>query len=346
MKTFSYLIPLIILLAACSEKTQEVKEKSVFDDRMTVKTTHLESLNSADEIEALAVVISENEAKPSFKTGGVIARTFVKEGDLVRKGQLLATLHMQEIDASVAQALQAVSKAERDLARVKNLYADSVATLEQFQNAGTALDFAKKNQEIAEFNKQYSEVRSPIQGKVVKQILHEGEVTGPGTPVFAILGIGQADWKVMAGLIDKDWARIQVGDAAIVRLDAYPGESLEAKVSDKSVIGGDASGRINIELKMTSKPGGLAAGMVGKVNIKPRISTQSAYLPVEAITRANGRKATVFKNDGGKVISQVVSIGEISNGLIQIFDGVDSSDEIITTGAMYLENGDSIIVKN
>ncbi len=116
------------------------------------------SLSLDDVIHVTGVVQSDTEAKPSFKTGGVIARTYVEEGDYVSKGQLLAQLNMTEIDAQATQAKFAVEKAMRDQQRVENLYRDSIATLEQFQNAGTAVEMAKKSLQIAEFNVAYSQM--------------------------------------------------------------------------------------------------------------------------------------------------------------------------------------------
>ena len=58
----------------------------------------------------------------------------------------------------------------RDLQRVTNLHADSVATLEQVQNAGTALEVARQNQTIAQFNQQYSEVQIANQRKNRKTV--------------------------------------------------------------------------------------------------------------------------------------------------------------------------------
>ena len=60
------------------------------------------------------------------------------------------------------------------LARVKNLYADSVATLEQLQNVQTAYDVSIESLKIAEFNQSYSKVIAPSAGIVVKQLMREG----------------------------------------------------------------------------------------------------------------------------------------------------------------------------
>lgn len=343
--TFPFIL-LLFAIISCKKTDEVVVEKPTIDNRIVVKTTQVDITNLSNSIEAIAIVTSESEAKPAFKTGGVIQSTYVKEGDFVKKGQLLARLNMQEIDATVAQADQGVIKADRDLARVKNLFADSVATLEQVQNAGSALEFARKNLEIAKFNRQYSETRAPISGKVIKQIMHEGEITGPGTPVFAILGVGNSDWKISAGLIDKDWARVKVGDEAIVILDAYPSQQFECRVSDKSVIGGSASGRIDVELKFKNPTKALAAGLIGKVNITPSESVSGTFLPIEAITRSNGKNAIVFKNVQGQAVATSVKTGQIEKNKIAILSGIQAGDEIITTGAMYIEDGDSILIKN
>jgi multidrug efflux system membrane fusion protein len=173
-----------------------------------VRTTPLTQSGLQDVIHVTGVIQSDTEAKPSFKTGGVIARTYVEEGDYVKKGQLLAQLDMTEIEAQANQAKFAVEKAQRDQQRVENLYRDSIATLEQWQNATTAVDMAKKSLQIAEFNVAYSQIHSPVEGKVITQLMQEGEITGPGVPVYYIMGVKQADWKLVAGLTDKNWGKI------------------------------------------------------------------------------------------------------------------------------------------
>src|SRR5262245_50620066 len=82
-------------------------------------------------ITATGTLGPKEEVPLSFKIGGVVAQILVDEGQAVRKGQTLASLELAEIDASVTRARSAAEKAERDLARARRLYADSVATLEQ-----------------------------------------------------------------------------------------------------------------------------------------------------------------------------------------------------------------------
>lgn len=338
----TFFFTMILLLACKQEKAIEKSSQKDQDVNITiVKTVPINTSNENSGINSIGVVMSESEARPSFKTGGVIDKTFVKEGNNVKKGQLLATLIMSEINAQVNQAQEGLLKAERDLARVKNLYQDSVATLEQYQNVTTAYEVAKKTMEIARFNSNYSEVRAPIDGRVVKQIMHSGEVIGPGMPVYAIMGTGTKDWKIITGLVDNEWAAVNIGDEVVVNFDAYPSQSFTAKVTQKSAVGGNASGTFDIEVKLNTWPKTLAAGLLAKVKIKVK-NVSVNTIPVEALVQSNGAEGEIFTNENGIARKKKVIITKILGDKVAISKGLEGISNVITIGASYLEDGDKI----
>ena len=106
------------------------------------------------------------EMKLSFKTGGIIKEIKVREGQSCTKGEVLASLDLSEISAQVNQARIASEKAYRDLNRARNLYRDSVVTLEQYQNARSAYELAKNQKDIADFNLRHSMIKAPSDGKI------------------------------------------------------------------------------------------------------------------------------------------------------------------------------------
>ncbi len=180
-----FILPFVIisLLMGCGKK-KEVKKALIEDDIVAVKLADVSQANSTEAINTSGLVTSLQEARLSFKTGGIIEKIYVKEGQNVRRGQLLATLNLTEINAQVQQATESVNKSERDLKRVTNLYRDSVATLEQVQNLTTALSVAKQSLEIAAYNQGYSKIYASANGVIVKKLMNEGALAGPGTPVF------------------------------------------------------------------------------------------------------------------------------------------------------------------
>ena len=128
----------------------------------------------------------KEEVTLSFKVGGVIGRILVDEGQSVRAGDTLALLDLSEIDAGVTRARSAAEKAERDVARARRLYTDSVATLEQVQNTETARDVAGAELETALFNRRYAVIVAPAAGVILRRSAEPGELVQPGTPILTL----------------------------------------------------------------------------------------------------------------------------------------------------------------
>ncbi|MBL0026740.1 MAG: efflux RND transporter periplasmic adaptor subunit [Saprospiraceae bacterium] len=332
----------ICFLACRSEQKEEPQSMDYTVQEAFVKIYPVVSQTESSKIDVLGIVMSESEARPSFKTGGVIGKTFVKQGDMVNKGQLLALLEMSEIDSQVRQVEEGLKKAERDMMRVENLFADSVATLEQFQNSKTAYEVSKRSAEIARFNRNYSEIRSPISGKVIKQIMFKGEITGPGNPVYAIMGVGKQDWTIHAGLTDRDWARVEVNDHVSASFDAYPGEVYSGIVSNKTSIGGNTSGTFDVEIKLSNLPKNLAGGLVSKLNIFPTQKRSYTVIPIDALVKSDGKTAFAYTVVNNKAKKIELSIARLLGDKVAVSKGLEGVDFIVTTGAIYLEDGDNV----
>ena len=338
-----------LLLSACGPANAESEEVRVQPDLdvFYVQLDTVRRVTSAETIELIGTVASDEEAKPGFKTGGVVASIEVKEGDRLRRGQTIGRLNLTEIDAQVAQAELGVEKARRDLQRVENLYQDSVATREQYQNTQTALELAERQLEIAQFNRNYSVATAPIAGTVVRRLVNPGEVVGPGQPLVLIQGTGAGDWVVRASLTDDQWARVQVGDAAEIRFDAYPDLTLTGKLSDLSTIANPTGGTFPAEFSLPENSRRLAAGLVARVRLTPRTTdnTVTVRIPLPALAEADGQSAQVFvPGPDDRVVARIVTLGRIEDGWVEVTDGLQAGEVVVTAGAPWLRAGDRIAV--
>jgi RND family efflux transporter MFP subunit len=290
---------IITTVFACGKKKTD--KKTIADNEtVAVKLVDVSNANSTEPIKASGLISSLHEARLSFKTGGIIEKIFVKEGQNIAKGQLLATLNLTEINAQVSQAQENVSKIERDLKRVNALYRDSVATLEQVQNLTTALSVAKQSLQIAQYNQGYSKIYAPTNGVVVKKMMNEGELASSGSPVFFVNAAGANDWVVKVGIADKDWTRLKLGDKAEISLDAFPDVKFLANVTTLSQGADQASGLYQAELKISTQGKKMATGLFAKALIYPSIKYQYASVPVDAIIEGNGDQAFVYVVENGK----------------------------------------------
>jgi RND family efflux transporter MFP subunit len=336
-----------LLWVACGSKQKAVTDAAATSDslmRTHVRVALVSSNNTQETFSATGMVVSDNESKPGFKTGGIIRQMFVKEGDFVKAGQLIATLDMTEIEAQVQQAQEGLAKAQRDRDRAKNLLADSVATLELFQNATSAVEVATRTVQIAEFNKRFSEVRAPMSGKVLKVLQRAGEVVGPGMPVCFILGAGKADWRIKVGLADRDWSRVRLGESSEVKFDAYPGQRFAAKITDLAAAANPGSGTFDAELTLTNAPPRLAAGLVAVATFAPAQKQAAGFLPVEAIVETDGREAFVFVVEQGRARKQPVVISRFLGRQAELATPLPAGAEVVVAGAGFLTDGESVVV--
>jgi multidrug efflux system membrane fusion protein len=339
-------LALMLFLSACGAAAEKPKSALPGMEPIPVKLTPIEQVNSQRPIEVGGLLGTENDARLSFKTGGIIQRIHVKVGDPVRRGQLLATLDMTEITAAVKQAQLGVDKAQRDLDRVTALHRDSVATLEMLQNAQTGLDFAKQTLASAQFNATHSEIRSTADGFVLARVMNEGELAGPGMPVLAISATsGQSQWVLKAGLADREWSLLQVDDSATVQLDAYPGQTFQGRMTRKSLGADPYSGSFQVEIALDLGKTKPAAGLFGHATIYPSAKAQYWLLPYEAVLEANGDDAFVFVTSDRKVARKVpVKVAYLDNDKIAIAGGLEGYPAVITTGSAYLTDNSPITV--
>lgn len=342
LKNNLFIFCILFSIFACKKNTKQDANAALSDEFIVVKTCAVGKVTSAEPVMASGFVASDKEARMAFKTGGVIEKIYVQEGDEVKKGQLLARLNMTEINAQVTQAHEGLSKLERDLKRVTNLYKDSVATLEQLQNVTTGYNLAKQTVEIADFNKNFSDIRATSSGRIVKKIMNEGELVGPGMPVLYMTADGASDWTVKVGVSDKDWAQLKEGDAANITIDAYKNETFPARITNKAVSIDPASGLYQTELKFYRLPKQLAYGLFATAKMQPSSSRSYFSVPVDAIVEGNGSQASIFILQNGKAVRRQVQIASIANANVLINSGLEGNEQVITDGSAYLTDGVSV----
>jgi len=314
-------------------------EKSQAGEVNNVKVVSVEFSEGSIPVHAAGVIMPEEEIKLSFKTGGIVDKVLVKEGDRVRKGTLLASLNLSEISSQAELAGNAYEKAYRDFTRIRNLYADSVATLEQLQNATTALNMAKSNLDIARFNLERSKIVAPADGIILKQLVRENELVAPGYPVF-LFGLTGKMWKMTAGLADRDIIRVSPGDSAVVMPDAWPGVKLPGIVERTGELAGPLTGTFEVEIRFSDNGHRLAAGFIAGVDIFPSVFKKTVYVPAVSVIDADGNAGFIYALTDSSTVRRIkVVIAGIRGSEIAIENIPEGVTRIVSEGAAYLKDG-------
>jgi membrane fusion protein, multidrug efflux system len=289
------------------------------------------------------IVSFDNEMKLAFKFGGVVKRVTVREGQHIRSGEALAEIELAEIDAQVEQARQMADKAARDLARGERLQAEQVISLEQLQDLRTQASIAAATQRAADFNRRLAVIRAPADGIVLRRLVEPSELVPAGQPALVVAGSG-AGIIVKAALADRDMARLKLGDAATIGMDAFPGRQFDGSVAMISGAADPATGLFPIEVMVRAPPSPIASGMVARLKLLPEGGRASRLLhvPLTAIVEADGDKAFVYVVRDGHAVRRAVSVAFIDADSVALIAGVAAGESVVTDGALYLADNEAL----
>ena len=371
-KILLILIPIIlgtvILMAFNKNETEDLPSQKTIK---TVSVTTPQKTTYRKRIVTSGRLATKEEVKLSFKTGGIIRNIKVNEGQYVRKGQLLSELSLNEISAQVEQAQLGIEQsnitiknaklamqlAERDYKNAKGLYQDSVATLEQLENAEiqlnnarnqleaaqTGLNYNAKNAEIAKFNLQHSHIYAPANGTVLKKLASPNELIAPGNPVF-IFGSKDQAQVIRVNITDKDIIYVNFGDDAEVLFDAYPNKVFKGTVKEIASIADPYSGTYEVEIEVDANGRKLLSGFIGQVNLLTKEATDVVSVPIDALVSGNKNKGEVFIIENDIAKKQKVDILKIDGNQMFISNGIEAAQQVVTKGGGYLEHGEKVVV--
>lgn len=277
------------------------------------------------------------ELKLGFKTGGIIREIDAVEGTNVAAGTRIALLDTIEFTARRDKAQTALEKASRDLARAERLYSDSVATLEQLQNARSARRAARADLDIASFNISQAILVAPVRGKILKRLAEKSEVAGSGMPVV-IFASTDGNWIIKASIPDRDLPLIAIGDRATAAFDAIPQKEFSATLVRIAGAAHPVTGTFEIDLALESRHRTFRPGLIAAVRLYPQQQRKMAFIPASSLVDANGECGRVFALAANDSIAAVtVTIARLFGNLLAISGGLDGIDSVVTSGAAYID---------
>lgn len=337
---------LIVLSLAFAAAGCSSNDESAAPVATPVRVATVESGPAAPPIRTTGLLANKDEFRLSFKVGGVIKRIAVREGERVRRGQRLAEIEQTEIDAQVEQARQSFEKAQRDVERGERLYADKVISLEQLEDLRTQRAVAEAALNAAQFNWNYAAIVAPRDGTVLRRLAEERELVAAGSPVL-VLGASDQGFVVKAGIADREIVQVKLGDAAEVTLDAHPGAKLSGKVTEIASAADPASGMFGIEVALDPTSVPLKSGLVAKLSLVPASAASGtrAYVPIASIVEGQGRRASVYVLENDRARRRDVEVAFIANDRVAIESGVEVGEQVVTDGALYLDDGELVVAQ-
>jgi len=370
MKNTLPMLLLAIVMAGCASS------KPIQQAPQAVQAQRLDQNAAATDagLRFSAVVTPDMETPLAFRIPGyVIALKQVRgqdgrmrdieEGDRVGQGTVLARIRGTEYQDKVHQASgqaeaaeAAAVKAKLDYDRATRLFAsDSItkpdfdAARAQYDSTQAQLRAAKAQTAEAEVSLRDTTLVAPFSGDIVKKAVELGSYVGPGVPTFAVAKTDTV--KVVVGVPDTVVRSIKLGQPVEVAIDAFPTRTFHARISRMSSAADQITRNFDVEVAIPNRDHLLKVGMIGSLQLadgasEPRPS--SLQVPLSAIVQAKDGKYGVFvisNSNAGKVATlRSVEIGAVNGTDIAIVSGLSAGNQIITTGANLLKDGQRVEV--
>jgi RND family efflux transporter MFP subunit len=273
---------------------------------------------------------------------GQVTAVYVKEGDYVRKGQLLLKLDDAIIRQSIQTAKLAVANAENVYQRYKNLRDQDIGTEVQLIAYRNSVEQAKGALATLQEQQALTNVYSQANGVAERVNIKVGE-TFTGAPPATIQIVNNKDLKVTTDIPESYVSRIKKGTPVIIFIPSL-NKTYNSSVSLVSQTIGTTSRGFTIECKLPSDAN-IKANQVAEVKIQDYSSPAAIAIPVSTIqTDENGKFVLIAKTENGKTIARkkAVAIGELYGDKIEIKAGLQPGDSLITQGFQSLYEGQAV----
>ncbi|MBW4889837.1 efflux RND transporter periplasmic adaptor subunit [Mucilaginibacter sp. HMF5004] len=318
-------------------ETQTGKTDSV---KLTdVSVVEVKTSNFTNYVQLQGKVDAQDNVTAYPQAPGTIINLYVKAGDHVNKGQILAQLDNSVLKQQIAQAETQANLANTVFQRQKNLWDQKIGTEVQFLQAQAQAQGAQKQVAALREQADLYRITSPISGTIDQMDLKLGQAASPGATGIRI--VNADNLKVKADVPESYATRVKQGQDVLVLLpDAN--DSLKTKVTFAAKVIDPASRSFGVEVKLPSTKT-LRPNMTAILKIADYSKANSIVVPLKAIQKSE-MGDYVFVNEGGIAKRKTVKTGATYNSQTEILDGLKPGDQLITAGASDVEDGDKIKV--
>ena len=341
--TFSpFIISLILLISLGSCKEKKVTKKSL----QYVKTTVAEGIGQESMISYPGKTKASETVNPSFKVSGTISRVYVKEGDYVKKGQLLAEIdpHDYEVQLSATEAEYAQIKADAE--RVISMYNEGTATASNYDKARYGIQQIEQKLSHHRDQVSYCRLYSPMTGYVQNKLHDGGENVSAGMPIMTLFTSSNTEIEIF--IPASDYGRRSQMTRAICSFDVMPDNIYPLDISRMSK---DANASQLYMIRFSFKPGAdvsrITPGMSTMVYVSYSKDGEAGTvrIPSSCVIRKKDQSLVfVYDKTTHCVSPRVVTTGPLdTRGNIEVLSGLTAGETVVSAGVRFLKPGQRVI---
>ncbi|MGH7520345.1 MAG: efflux RND transporter periplasmic adaptor subunit [Gemmatimonadales bacterium] len=311
-------------------------------------------------VEETGVVSPERSIVVKSPISGVVEQLFVREGDRVATGQVLARIKpdiaqansLAQLRSEIAKARIARDNAKRDYERSQSLSAIGGITQADLDQRRVTYEQAENQWRTAEdqlqlvqrsgvtagdstgTTTQWARITAPAAGVIIGRGVEEGETVvggtsafGGGTELFTMADLSTL--LVKAAINEVDIGKVKRGDRVALTVDAFPGDTAQGVVRlvPPAARQQERVRVFDVEIEVTGGPRVLRPGMTANVRISGPLRTETLRVPVEAVLLKEG-KPVVYKLGGSGPQPVPVTLGLSDLFYVEVLNGLAAGDSI------------------
>ncbi len=309
-----------------------------------VKTTLLSPTTFKHFIQVQGAVTANQNVMVNARMAGIVSKVYVREGDVVSKGQILAQVDVEVMKDAIKALKTNLELAKTVYERRKNLFDQKIGSEIDYLSAKNNYESLQRQIEAQESQIEMGRVVSPISGTVDMVNVKQGEVAAPGFGLIRV--VNNFDMRVSAKVADSYLGSVKKGDNIAVKFPDTKDEFM-GMVSFVSATVDPISRTFLVEVNL---PEGkkVRPNQIAVVNINDRSQSSSIVID-ENIVQFTDQGPVVFvaTNEGGKAIAKqrILELGQAYNGQIEVLKGLQAGDNLISFGFTDLVDGSPISIQ-
>lgn len=372
-------VALLLILSGC--ENNENDDKPTANDAIPVEAVKAERRPMTANYSGTATLEPEAEADVVAKTSGVLLKLFVEEGDKVKAGQSLARLDSENARLNLAKSAATLGKLESDYRRSSEMFSRKLLSVEQNDKIRFDLETQRAVNDLAKLELSYSTVVAPISGVISRRLVKEGSFVQLNEILFRIDNFDPL--LAVLNVPERELHTLSAEQPVTLQVDALPGTAFKGVIQRISPVVEAGTGTFRVTCEFRDDSNRLKPGMFARLEITYGERADALTVPQPALIEEDG-EAAVFvvvpgssvtppvaegdaarnkelssvdekaKVDGeGKPVPKIpewiaqrrsVKVGFRNGDYVEIIDGLNEGDRVVTVGRSAVRDGTAIQV--
>ncbi len=278
---------------------------------------------------------AEDEAQVVARSTGLVESVLVEEGDMVKKGQLLAQLDVEQLTLEVEQIEATLNKLKNELTRQKSLFSRKLGSSDALDRARFEYQSQQAQYKLSKLKLNYASIEAPINGMITERMVKQGNLIRDNDPLFNIVDLNSL--KAVLHLPEKELSHVKKDQIVLLHIDALGDQQVSGKIERIRPSIDTDTGTFKVVAQLNNDNHFLKTGMFGKVEVVFDVHRDSLIMQQQAVVTQDNR-SHVFVVKDNKAIQMPVTLGFRHNGLVEIIDGLIGDEQVITTGQQILKH--------